>query len=83
MFGFLNLFLAAALVHRDGDSAEALALLDDADAAHFRSTPAALAWRGHDFSLAQLAAARQHFCRSFGSCSFTEPLEGLHDLHWL
>lgn len=83
MFGFLNLFLAAALVHRGGGEAEALALLDDADAANFRSTPAALGWRGHEFSLAQLAATRQHFCRSFGSCSFTEPLEGLHDLHWL
>ena len=83
MFGFLNVFLAATLLHHGGGEADALALLDDGDAANFRSTSAALAWRGHEFSLAQLAATRQQFCRSFGSCSFTEPLEGLHELHWL
>lgn len=83
MFGFVNLFLAATLLHHGGTEADTLALLDDTDTAKFRSTPAALGWRRYDFTLAQLAAARQHFCRSFGSCSFTEPLEGLHELHWL
>ena len=83
MFGFLNVFLAATLLHHGGREADACALLDDSDAAQFRATPDALAWRQHHFTLAQLTAARQHFCRSFGSCSFTEPLEGLHELHWL
>ena len=33
--------------------------------------------------VAQLAAARQGFCRSFGSCSFREPIGELRELGWL
>lgn len=83
MFGFLNVFLAAALLHTGGSEADALALLDDGDASHFTAAPDALAWRGHRFTTAQLAATRAALCRSFGSCSFTEPVEGLQQLHWL
>lgn len=84
MFGFLNLFLAAALVQAGAATdAEALALLDDGDASHFTCAPDALAWRGHRFGAAQLAATRRTLLRSFGSCSFTEPLEGLQALRWL
>lgn len=83
MFGFLNLFLAATLLHTGGSAADALALLDDRDADHFSCTPDALAWRQHRFTAAQLADTRRSLCRSFGSCSFTEPIEGLQQLHWL
>lgn len=83
MFGFLNIFLAAILLHRGGSEGEARQLLDDSDATNFRSNPTALGWRNLDFPLADIASARQHFCRSFGSCSFTEPIEGLQELHWL
>ncbi len=83
MFGFLNVFLAAALVHSGGSTADATALLADTNAANFSCAPDALAWRGHRFDLAQLSAARRALCRSFGSCSFTEPIVGLQELHWL
>jgi len=83
MFGFLNVLLAAALVHAGGSDADALALLDDGDASHFAAAPDALAWRGHRFTAPQLDATRRTLCRSFGSCSFTEPLEGLQELRWL
>lgn len=83
MFGFLNVFLAAALIHTGGSDADALALLDESDARTFAAAPDALAWRGHPFTIAQLASARRALCRSFGSCSFTEPVEGLQALHWL
>lgn len=83
MFGFLNVFLAAALVHAGGADAEVLALLEESDARAFTVTPEALMWRDHRFTAAQLAAARRGLCRSFGSCSFTEPVEGLQQLHWL
>lgn len=83
MFGFLNLFLAATLLHQGGGADDALRLLEDTDVANFQRAPHALRWRHCEFTLAALAAARQGSCRSFGSCSFTEPLEGLRELSWL
>lgn len=83
MFGFLNVFLAAALIHTGGNDAEALALLEETDARAFALAPDAITWRAHRFSAAQLADTRKNFCRSFGSCSFTEPLEGLQEISWL
>ncbi len=83
MFGFLNVFLAATLIHAGGSTADATALLADREPANFSCTTDALTWRSHRFTAAQLTAARRALCRSFGSCSFTEPLEGLQELHWL
>jgi hypothetical protein len=83
MFGFLNVFLAAVLLHTGGTETDALALLEDTDAGHFRAERESLTWHQHTFSTQQLRDARQRFCRSFGSCSFTEPMDGLRELHWL
>jgi hypothetical protein len=83
MFGFLNLFLAATLLHQGGSETDALLLLEDANAAHFHCDPDALKWRHCEFTLAVVASARQRFCRSYGSCSFTEPIEGLRELSWI
>ena len=75
--------LAAALIHTGGSDENTIALLDDSDATHFAATPDALAWRGHTFTTAQLDATRRTLCHSFGSCSFTEPIEGLQELRWI
>ncbi|MBA4137761.1 MAG: hypothetical protein C0518_10635 [Opitutus sp.] len=83
MFGFLNVFLTATLIHTGGIEADALALLEESEARAFNVTPEFVAWRGHRFTADQLAATRKNFCRSFGSCSFTEPLEGLRQNSWL
>ncbi len=83
MFGYLNLFLAAVYLHSGGSAAYALALLGDTDPSAFSANSEAILWRGHPFPVAQLAAARQGFCRSFGSCSFREPIGELRELGWL
>ncbi len=83
MFGFLNIFLAATFVHTGGSEAESMALLNERDAGKFIVSPEAITWNGRRFTEAQLAAGRKTFCRSFGSCSFTEPIDGLRSLHWL
>jgi len=83
MFGFLNVFLAAALVRAGGSVADTIALLDERDPRAFVASPEAIAWRSFRFTAPQLAATRQALCRSFGSCSFTEPIEGLQELSWL
>ena len=83
MFGFLNVFLAAALIRQGGADADVLALLEERDARAFTTGTEAIAWRGHRFDVARLADTRKHLCRSFGSCSFTEPVEGLQEISWL
>ena len=83
MHGFLNVFLAAALVHAGGSAPEAATLLADTDPRNFSCAADALGWRDHRFTAARLTAVRRTLCRSFGSCSFTEPIEGLQKLRWL
>jgi hypothetical protein len=83
MFGFLNVFLAATLLHSGGLVAEATGLLTESNADAFAVSASAINWRQHSFSASQISAARQSLCRSFGSCSFTEPIEGLQQLRWL
>lgn len=82
MFGFLNLFLAAALTRQGAPLEQVIRLLEDDEPAHFHCEPDALRWREARFAPPELAATRQRLLRSFGSCSFTEPLQGLHALGW-
>lgn len=83
MHGFLNVFLAAALLHGGGPDADAIALLEDRERANFTADSDAITWRGHRFDDELLASTRRSLCRSFGSCSFTEPVQDLQELHWL
>jgi hypothetical protein len=84
MHGFLNVFVAAALVARGHlDDLTLLAILEETDASAFRVEGETIAWRDHAFALADLAAARSGFARSFGSCSFAEPVQDLQHLGML
>lgn len=84
MHGFLNVFIAAALVKAKGlDVERAEALLLDEDPASFKFGDEFLSWRGHGLDLAQIAKAREVFALSFGSCSFDEPIADLSRLGWL
>ena len=83
MFGFLNIVLAATLLHTGGDLTDATTLLTESDPHSFGVSAAAVTWRHHSFSSAGIAAARRGLCRSIGSCSFSEPIDGLRALRWL
>jgi hypothetical protein len=76
MFGFLNLFLAAALLLGGASMGDAQALLEEGNATAFRFDDAGVAWHGHRLGIAQLDAARERAV-SFGSCSFREPVDEL------
>jgi hypothetical protein len=77
MFGFVNVFFAAALLYVGDSDATALSALEETDPAAFRFEEDAIVWRGKRVSAAQIAASRAEFAMSFGSCSFREPTEEL------
>ncbi len=80
MHGVLNVLLAAAAVSAGWvDEIGASEILAETAADAFRFTDASVAWRGHQLTLTDLRAARRFF-RSFGSCSFDEPIAGLEEL---
>lgn len=83
MFGFLNVFLAAAFLRHGVDDREVQALLEERDPRALRFEDERIAWRGHTLDLGDIAAARRDAAISFGSCSFTEPVDELRALTFL
>jgi len=74
MHGFLNVFLAAAFAW--AGEKNIIPILSETDPKAFRFDEQA-SWRDRSLTVAQLQAARHQFIHSFGSCSFTEPVEDL------
>jgi hypothetical protein len=80
MFGFLNLFLAAAFLHVGMDEQQAEEVLQESSPAAIRIEEEAISWADRRLDLHELRQARQEVMVSFGSCSFTEPLSELQSL---
>lgn len=80
MYGFLNVFLAAALIYAGGTEATALAVLEETDPMAFVFEDSAISWRDARLRVDQLAKARAEFAIAFGSCSFREPVDELAQL---
>jgi len=79
--GFFNLFLAAAgLMVDELSEGGAVELLAERDEYAFRFTECCAAWRDLSLDDEQIALTRERFALSFGSCSFTEPIEDLKAL---
>lgn len=76
MHGFVNVFLATALV----DDAEAV--LNETDPKAFAFDDEGVTWRDRRVTIDQLKAMRE-IATSFGSCSFEEPINDLKELGWL
>lgn len=78
MFGFLNVFLTAALLASGGSAADAVLLLNESDRSAIVVNDLHVGWRGPEqmvaFDRALLQRVRQTVLTSFGSCSFTEPV---------
>lgn len=82
MFGFLNLFLATALVRNGMGERETCGILEESSPAAFRVDDDAISWRDQLLDRHALGRSRESMV-SFGSCSFTEPIAELQSLHWL
>ena len=86
MHGFLNLAIAAAFAHQQATTGQSLALEDaiailqePCDRA-FHVSDNGLSWRDRHLTLTEIDRSRQHCFKSFGSCSFKEPVEDLQNL---
>jgi hypothetical protein len=83
MFGFLNVFAAAAFARSGVGEGDIAALLEERDPHALSFADDGLRWRGHAVSSDELLAARRSFAIAFGSCSFREPVDDLHQLSLL
>jgi hypothetical protein len=81
--GFFNVLVAAGVIAAGWtDTAGAAEVLAEDSPDILRVGEDAVAWRGYRLTLRDLRAARRFF-RSFGSCSFEEPIAGLDHLGFL
>ena len=84
MHGFLNVFLAAGFLrHQLIDLAEATELINETSIAAFIFAEREIGWRSHILTVEQIDSTRQQFALSFGSCSFSEPVDDLQVLSLL
>ncbi len=77
MFGFLNVFLAAAFAGVGALPRELATVLGAGTAADFAFDDAGVSWRDRHVTTAELRRARARGVVAFGSCSFSEPLAEL------
>ncbi|MEJ7758681.1 MAG: hypothetical protein WKF55_03700 [Gemmatimonadaceae bacterium] len=74
MFGYLNVFLASAFVHVGFPETTVTEVLEEGDSRTMTFDDHGVEWRGHRISREQLSATRNELARSFGSCSFHDPV---------
>jgi hypothetical protein len=77
MYGFLNLLLASVLAWRRADETAIIGALTERDARAFAFDDRHASVGGAVITVAEIEAARLHFVRAIGSCSFREPMDGL------
>jgi hypothetical protein len=81
MHGYLNVLVASVLADVHGLAAENVQqILEDENPSHFRFEGDTLAYGDWSATAGQINAARQRGLRSFGSCSFEEPVNDLRAL---
>ncbi|BAY23624.1 hypothetical protein NIES2100_34160 [Calothrix sp. NIES-2100] len=84
MQGFLNVAVLAALAYQQKLTPEiALELLQESSTDNFHFTSDRLSWKNYHLNIAEIQSARKNFFRSFGSCSFQEPIDDLKELKLL
>jgi len=80
MYGYLNVFLAAAWLWTGVTEDEVSPLLEEREARAIVIEPSRIAWRTHQLDAPTLSRFRATFAGSFGSCSFEEPVQELTSL---
>lgn len=79
MYGYLNLFLTAALLADGADNDVAARMLQESDSSTLEFTEHSVTWRDSSGPVSLdrqlLQRTREQVLVSFGSCSFTEPVD--------
>ncbi len=83
MHGFLNVFLAAAFAQNGLVTEQLTEILEETSPEAFRFEEGYVYWKDEMLVVGHLRNARHLFSISFGSCSFTEPIEDLQRLQLL
>jgi hypothetical protein len=81
MFGYLNIFFAAAFCAAGSSPVAVLGVLEETDPSQFRCDDVGVWWEDHVVAHEQLSVVRQAVALSFGSCSFSEPVDEARNLH--
>ena len=80
MHGFLNLFIAAALLRAGEERQKVNRLLEDQSEKSFQFEDGLAKWKDEELDVEQLLDARKNLAIAFGSCSFDEPIAELKQL---
>jgi len=80
MHGFLNVFLAAAMVRRGYANLLVEQVLAEENPRAFQFKDEGMRWRDAEISSTELTDVRKNFAIAFGSCSFEEPISDLQAL---
>ena len=87
MFGYLNVFLAAALLTQGGTAAQAARLLVEFDPSTLVLDELQITWHAPHgvvtLDRTTLQRVREQVLVSFGSCSFTEPVDEIRAMGWM
>ena len=81
--GFFNLFFAGILAFADSVSIETLLELLADEGSPVEATADTISWLGHTLDVNSIRACRSENIISFGSCSFTEPVQAARHLGWI
>jgi hypothetical protein len=80
MYGFLNLFLAAAFARKGMEPKLLAQLLEERSILSIQVRDDGIVWRSHELNERDLIQTRHRFLVAFGSCSFEEPIGELEKL---
>jgi hypothetical protein len=80
MFGFLNMFVAAALARRGAAVEDIVGVLQAERGSEFRFGDDGVRWKDTRVTRQELLESHATFALSFGSCSFEEPVNDLRRL---
>ncbi len=83
MYGFLNVFVASGVAYCGGTIRDVDAVLEEQSVSAFHLKEGEIGWGKYRVDIAKIAALRSELAVSFGSCSFTEPINDLNSLKLL
>jgi hypothetical protein len=80
MYGFLNVLVASGVAKAGGSVEDIATVLEEQSPSAFRFDESGCSWRSYQLPVSTITALRGEFAISFGSCSFTEPVQELQSM---